>query len=103
MFVLKTPVVSQYRWRRNYTPSRYGLEWDDFSVTLRMKYKRCQWCNKLKDKKNLDGHHIGCVKYNYEFLLDERVVIIVCRECHDILEQWSRIKLEQMLPQLFEN
>lgn len=86
-----------------YYSSRYGEDWVKLSKRLRDKLKRCQWCNKKqRHLSDLAGHHIGCVKYNYQHLLDERVIIIVCDSCHKLLEPWSKINLTQMLPQLYE-
>jgi hypothetical protein len=83
--------------------SRYGEAWGLFSSALRNKIKRCQWCNKKqRHLSQLAGHHIGCVQYNYKHLTDERVVLVVCRECHELLEPWSKINLTQVLPQLYE-
>lgn len=87
----------------NYYSSRYGESWIILSRMLRERIRRCQWCNKKqRHLSDLAGHHIGCVKFNYDHLLDERVIIIVCDTCHKLLEPYSKINLTQMLPQLYE-
>jgi len=79
----------------------YGDDWVILSNDLRS-IKRCQWCNKGFFRSKLTVHHIGCVKFNIDQLLDKRILLVVCHDCHHELEPWSRINLTQMLPQLFE-
>lgn len=99
-------VVTQvtYKPKISYYSSKYGTAWVKLSQDLRLKQgRKCQWCcKKFRNTSDIQGHHIGCMKYNFSFLLDERIILLVCDSCHKILEPYSRIKLEQMLPQLFE-
>lgn len=81
----------------------YGPKWPDFSFDIRNRVRKCQWCEKkFRHLSSLAGHHIGCVKFNPNHIYDVRIVISVCRSCHMVLEPWSKINLQQVLPQLFE-
>jgi hypothetical protein len=84
------------------TSAYYGDDWVLLSMELRKKYKCCQWCDKYFKQRELAGHHIGCVKFNSKQILDRRIILVVCNDCHKLLEPWSRINLTQMLPQIFE-
>jgi hypothetical protein len=109
MFHLITPpkktwqekVIANYKAKVGKSPF-YGDAWVILSIMLRKKYKKCQWCDKHFNQKALQVHHIGCVKFNLDQKLDERILLVVCETCHEELEPWSRINLTQMLPQLFE-
>jgi hypothetical protein len=83
--------------------SYYGDDWIRISLELRRNFKRCQWCDEVLKVEKLAVHHIGCVKFNVDHKFDSRILLVVCRDCHEELEPWSRINLTQMLPQLCEN
>lgn len=100
---IKQRNIREINQKKYYYSSKYGDFWVELSTRLRKKYRRCQWCDKkFRNTCRLQGHHIGCVKYNPDQKLDERIIIVVCDGCHTILEPWSKINLTQMLPQLFE-
>ena len=108
MYVIKTEY--RPRWQRKLiegynkkAPNNfYGEDWIILSIGLRKALKRCQWCNKKFSPRELQVHHIGCVKFNLDQKFDRRILLVVCDTCHHELEPWSRINLTQMLPQLFE-
>lgn len=73
--------------------------WKEYSYRFKLGRRKCQWCGRTY---NLACHHVGCVRFNSDHLFDSRIILIVCRRCHVILEPWSKINLTQMLPQLYE-
>lgn len=96
-------VIVAYKSKLEKSAIFYGDDWILLSIELRKKFKRCQWCDNYFKQRELQGHHIGCVKFNPDQKLDRRIILIVCDKCHLELEPWSRINLMQMLPQLFES
>jgi len=74
--------------------------WKYYSKRFKENKRKCQWCN--KKTVNVYCHHVGCVQYNPDHLFDPRIILIVCRNCHKLLEPWSKINLIQYLPQLYK-
>ena len=85
----------------DYYMKKYGPVWRTFSRDFKLGRRKCMWCNNDRTN-NLACHHVGCVQYNPDHVYDERIIIIVCRSCHLLLEPWSKINLTQVLPQLYE-
>lgn len=81
----------------------YGPIWRTFSRKFKRGRRQCMWCGPLKNvTNNLACHHVGAVHYNPDLMYDERIIMIVCRSCHLMLEPWSRQYLRFCLPQLYE-
>lgn len=95
-------ILTAYKAKTEKNQTFYGDDWILLSIELRKQFKHCQWCDQYFKQRELQGHHVGCVKYNVEQKLDRRIILVVCDGCHELLEPWSRINLTQMLPQLFE-
>lgn len=82
------------------TSVRQHEGWREYARRFKIGRRKCQWCTKKTNHVFL--HHIGCVRFNPLHLFDPRILLICCWDCHQLLEPWAKIKLEQYFPQLFD-
>jgi hypothetical protein len=79
-------------------------KWKDFSHTLRKSIVNCQWCGTHKFEHPLgylECHHLGSRGFkrsrNPDYVLCPLNIIVVCQDCHKLLEPFAKIKVQLIL------
>jgi predicted HNH restriction endonuclease len=83
-------------------PHRNRTSWAALSKYMRSIYEHCQWCGiHKKDYRTgyLEAHHLGTRGNgnNQEFRTCPFNLIVVCQDCHAMLEPFAKVKVRLTL------
>lgn len=76
-----------------------GTGWTAVTRMVRSFIKNCQWCNIHYSRYRLgylECHHLGTRGYgnNSEYRLCPLNLIVVCQECHTMLEPFAKVRVQ---------